>query len=441
MSLDFKLFIDRCLGVFLIFLFNPIARLLGCILKRDHDLAVRGDILVIKMLGGGSLVMAFPALLGIRRAYPEVKLRLFTTRAVKPFAETLGLFDDIIVLDDSSFGRMFASGFHCLKACFSSDTVIDLEIYSYLSTVLSLLTCARNRLGFFFDETGFRQILHTHRVFFHQASPLYLHYDRMAELLGASLAPPAECAAHVRAVLKIEEAVPARRIAVGCGCSGLSSERKLTPQQWTRHVFASAPDQDREVIFLGAKSDKGDAVEIARSVMEAQAWKGPLTNTCGDTDLPESLRALAACEEFWGIESSLLHYARLLGLKCKAFLGPTHPLRLRPHEGLEETIFYRKTVCSPCIHLVSTPPCHAVRSPALRQSPASNSYFFIMAASYKPRTRAGSRQRTMVDNTTATSTSASSSAAAPVPAVLLSKTTAVTPSTRPTKHFTTLTNN
>jgi ADP-heptose:LPS heptosyltransferase len=358
MSLDFKLFIDRYIGGFLIFLFNPVARLLGFVLRRDHDLGVRGDILVIKMLGGGSLVMAFPALLGIRRAYPQVKLRLFATRAVKPFAETLGIFDDIIVLDDSSLGRMIASGFRCLKACFSSDTVIDLEVYSCLSTVLSLLTGARNRLGFFFDETGFRQILHTHRVFFHQASALYLHYDRMAELVGASVAPVSECAAHMRAVLKIEQAPPARRIAVGCGCSGLSSERKLAPDQWTRHVFAPAPDQDREVIFLGAKSDKADAVEIIRAVTAAQAWKGPLINTCGDTDLAGSLRMLATCEEFWGIESSLLQYARLLGLKCQAFLGPTHPIRLRPHEGLEEKIVYRKTVCSPCIHLVSTPPCH-----------------------------------------------------------------------------------
>jgi hypothetical protein len=143
-----KIALDRYLGGALIFILNPVARLFGYLLSRDHALAVRGDILVIKMLGGGSLVMAFPALFGIRRAHPGVKMRLLTTNAVRPFAETLGLFDEILALDDRSFIRLVASSLHCLRRCIGTDTVIDLEIYSYLSTVLSIFTLARNRLGF-----------------------------------------------------------------------------------------------------------------------------------------------------------------------------------------------------------------------------------------------------------------------------------------------------
>jgi ADP-heptose:LPS heptosyltransferase len=96
----------------------------------------------------------------------------------------------------------------------------------------------------------------------------------------------------------------------------------------------------------------------AVAALENGKWSGKLENRCGDTSLADALRLLAGCDEFWGIESSLLHYARLFGLRCKAYFGPTHPMRLRPVEGLVEEIYYRKTVCSPCIHLVSTPPCH-----------------------------------------------------------------------------------
>ena len=287
MSLNFKIFIDRYIGIFLIFWLNFVARLLGFVLHRDHDLKIQGDILVIKMLGGGSLVMAFPALFGIRRAYPNVKMRLFTTKAVKAFAETLGVFDEILVLDDSSFSGMVASGLHCLRACFSSDTVIDLEVYSYLSTVISLLTLARNRLGYFFDETGFRQRLHTHRVFFHHTSPLYLHYDRMADLVGATVATPADCAAQIRGVLKIDNAAvkSLHRVAIGCGCSGLSSERKLTPEQWAKNVFATATGKDRDVIFLGANTDIQDAQAVIGAVKTTGAWDGKLNNACGDMSL------------------------------------------------------------------------------------------------------------------------------------------------------------
>src|SRR5262245_53768693 len=100
MSVKSKIALDRYLGGVLVFLFNFLARLLGRLLHRDHTLSVRGNITVIKVLGGGSLVMALPALLGIRRTYAAVKIRLLTTAGVKPFAETLGVFDEILILDD-----------------------------------------------------------------------------------------------------------------------------------------------------------------------------------------------------------------------------------------------------------------------------------------------------------------------------------------------------
>jgi len=150
-----KIALDRYLGSILIFFLNPVARLLGFLFHRDHTLPVRGDILVIKMLGGGSLVMAFPTLLGIRRAYPAVKIRILTTESVKAFAETLGLFDEILVVDDRSiFGLIATTARHIYRSV-GTDTVIDLEIYSYLSTVLSILTLARNRLGFFLKNRAF----------------------------------------------------------------------------------------------------------------------------------------------------------------------------------------------------------------------------------------------------------------------------------------------
>jgi len=364
MSMKSKIAIDRYFGGALIFVLNLAARLLGRLLHRDHSLPVRGDITVIKMLGGGSLVIAAPALLGIRRRYPNVRMRLLTTIAIEPFARSLGVFDEILCLDDRSFRALVMSGFRALRFCLGTDTVIDLEIYSYLSTVLGIVTLARNRLGFFFEETGFRQKLHSHRILFHPGSPLYCHYDRIASMLDADIVPPRVCADHIRATLGISprtvQTTANRRIAVGCGCSGLSEERKLAPVQWSRHVFAATTDNEREVIFLGSSDDTAEVQKVIAAVRElgSTGWRGKLSDLSGTMPLHESLRVLADCDEFWGIESSLLHYARLFGLRIKGFLGPTHPMRLRRIDGLVETIHYRKTLCSPCIHLVSVPPCH-----------------------------------------------------------------------------------
>jgi len=269
MSTQAKIALDRRFGRCLILLLNPVARLLGYIFRRNHSLAVRGDILVIKMLGGGSLVMAFPALLGIRRAYPTIKMRVLTTQALKPFAETLGVFDEILAIDDRSVAGMVGSTLCHLSHLLGTDTVVDLEIYSYLSTVLSILTFARNRLGFFFEEGGVRQKLHSHRILFNPGSPLYSHYDRIAAMLGAAVTSPRQCAEHMHAVLGIDAPASrgeANRIAVGCGCSGLSQERKLAPAQWSRHVFAAAPDKARDVVFLGGGDDFDEAEKVIAAV-------------------------------------------------------------------------------------------------------------------------------------------------------------------------------
>src|SRR5262249_45417279 len=203
-----------------------------------------------------------------------------------------------------------------LRAFTCTDTVIDLEIYSYLSTVLGILTFARNRIGFFFNEAGYRQKLHTHRIFFQPGSPLYRHYDRIALMLGAPIVPPHECCDHVRTALGIIAHVPkpsSGRIAIGCGCSDLAEERKLTPAQWSRHVFATAPERTRDVFFLADKDDTDDVKKIIAAVqaLGSDGWCGKLIDLSGTMPLRDSLRVLAGCDEFWGIESSLLHYARL----------------------------------------------------------------------------------------------------------------------------------
>ncbi|NOZ68866.1 MAG: glycosyltransferase family 9 protein, partial [Deferribacteres bacterium] len=76
------------------------------------------------------------------------------------------------------------------------------------------------------------------------------------------------------------------------------------------------------------------------------------------TSLDKSLSILSSADEFWGIDSSLLHYARMFKIKCVSFWGPTDPATLlREVPGLQEEINYCRIPCSPCIHVTETPPC------------------------------------------------------------------------------------
>ena len=67
MNLDHRKTLDYYVGGSLILAIKPIVTLLGRILRRNHDIQPRGRVVFTKMLGGGTLVIALPALLGLRR--------------------------------------------------------------------------------------------------------------------------------------------------------------------------------------------------------------------------------------------------------------------------------------------------------------------------------------------------------------------------------------
>jgi ADP-heptose:LPS heptosyltransferase len=360
MDLRVKKIVDYYIGGALRIAIWPLTLLLGYLLRRNHNPQLRGDICFVKMLGGGSLIIAYPALLGLRCKYPSATFSLITTKSIKPFAETLGIFDRIDIIDDSSLVQLIISTLRCLAKNFGVDTVVDLEVYSRLTTVLSTLTAARNRIGFYLEAVFWRKGLHTHLIFFNRSSGVFHWYDAVAYLLEAEPAPVDLCRRRLQEKLKQTEPASnqAVRIAIGHACSELASERMLTEYQWLS-VFQQhlEPTAEGEIIFLGVAADHALATKIA-NIMAPRFPRLHFRNLCGELRLPESVSVLATCQEFWGIDSALLHYARLLGLKCLSYWGPTDPeTRLRPIPGLIETTYYRKVPCAPCVHVAEEPPC------------------------------------------------------------------------------------
>ncbi|MCB4756386.1 MAG: glycosyltransferase family 9 protein [Elusimicrobia bacterium] len=357
MQLKAKKIIDYYAGGLLIFLIKPVVILLGKLLKRDHSPTPQGRIVFLKLVGGGSLVIAFPALLGIRKKFPQARLILVTTPAVRPFAELLGVFDQIVIINDGSFLSLSGTGLWALLKCAFADTVIDLEVYSRLSTLFSLFTMARNRFGFYLENIFWRQNIHTHLVYFNRASGVYLFYEQMAYLVGATPANITEC----RELLLKGLPLRARQeggIAVGHACSEFGMERMLKPSEWLRTLQKRAADgRPRRLTFLGSTRDK-DAADQIIGELKAAFPTFTITNFCGLFKLEDSLAFIRNADEFWGIDSSLLHFARLLGKRGVSFWGPTSPhTRLKPIADLEEEVHYEKIHCSPCIHVTETPPC------------------------------------------------------------------------------------
>ncbi len=368
-----KQLIDLYLGGGSLLLLRPLARALGALGRRDHALDLRGGLTFIKMMGGGSLLIALPALLGLRRRHPRIPFTLVCGRSIVPFARLTGVFDKIESIDDdrgifallrSSIGVLLSQWRH------GTDTVIDLEVYSRLTSVLSLATLARNRIGFYVSDAYWRRSLHSHLVFFNRNAGVYKFYDAIARMLGAKPAGMSACRRHLSVLVRREcdGGEPPRGalaaggpfIAVGAGCSDLAAERRLPKEEWGRLAKKMRPQTaGLPWVFLGGADDREVCESAAAAVAKAL---GPrrfrYENLCGKLSFAGSLSVLRRARRFVGVDSALLHAARLLGVPTVSSWGPTSPeTLLRPIKDLKETVFYKSLICSPCIHVAETPPC------------------------------------------------------------------------------------
>jgi ADP-heptose:LPS heptosyltransferase len=353
--------LDRLLGTWLVVLLRPLAQLAGKLMQRDHAAEPRGEIVFVKLLGGGSLLIALPSLLGVRRRFPSLTLTLVCGSPVAPFAELIGVFDRIETLDDrAGVFELLVSAARILRRLIQRrvDTVVDLEVYSQLTTVFSLLTLARNRIGFYVASTYWRRKILTHLVFFNRARGVFHFYAAAIGLLGAQPAPRADVRVHLLGRSR-DARIAGDYIAVGAGCSDFASVRLLPEAEWLAYAKAHHTElADKRWIFLGAASDQSVSEAVARALRLAFGEELNYENRCGKFSLAESLSCIAAAQHFFGIDSALVHAARALGTPSVSFFGPTDPAALlEPIEGYAEEVYYRPPICSPCLHVAQVPPC------------------------------------------------------------------------------------
>src|SRR5947207_15161327 len=100
MKLRRKLWIDYYVGGTMHVLLEAFVIALVRLLRRNHDLSRCSTVTIVKLLGGGSLVIAYPMLLALRRKPAIRTLRLIATPSTAPFAEALGVFDEIVTVRD-----------------------------------------------------------------------------------------------------------------------------------------------------------------------------------------------------------------------------------------------------------------------------------------------------------------------------------------------------
>ena len=329
-------------------------------MRRDHSTAQRKGCAVVKLVGAGSLFLAMPSMREIRAQFPAGRFHLVGSPAVVRVAREFGWFDSYWVIDDSSLLRLIVStatvlwrmGRHC-------DHAIDLEVHSRFTTLLTVLSTVRNRIGFVDEIVFWRRGFYTHMTFFNVHGPVYVFYDLLAKWFGVDTVPVTAFNTGFRQqtlAAPMPEGISPRApfVAIGHACSDLSRERQLRPEEWKRllHPVLLA---GHEIVLLGGPGDAGAADAIVAAL-------GRGTNLCGRLSVVQSAQIVARASAYYGIDSMLLHLARAQSVPVVAAFGPTDPgVLLRPLGG-RERVGFAKLPCAPCIHVNETPPCQGRRT-------------------------------------------------------------------------------
>jgi len=148
MHIDSQRRIDRFVGA-------PLCRLLSILPgARDEakDASPPRKILVILLSEMGSLVLAQPMFDRIREKYPEASVYALVFRKNKEVLDLLEAIpeENVLTLRDDTLPHLMTDALGSVRALrrLGIDTVLDCELFSRVSAILSFLTGANRRVGF-----------------------------------------------------------------------------------------------------------------------------------------------------------------------------------------------------------------------------------------------------------------------------------------------------
>jgi heptosyltransferase II len=312
--------------------------------------AAVGRIAVYHLNGVGDLVFSLPALLALRRLFPQAHITSILRPYLQDLLEPAGLVDRILPRPDRG-ARRETPGF--LRELRREHFELALLFSQSLSAnVYALLSGAPVRVGFI--DTIFPQLLSHALNLRGITSPAKLLY--LVEQLGAQPAkrdyvgllktsvPQQE---RVSALLREAGREKARLAVISFGEGSL---RPYPYKVWApeKHVAVGQylSRQGLTPLVIGAKGEAGEAAALAEQI------GGEAFSLAGRTSLGELAELIGRAEIFLGIDSGPTHIAAAMGVPLVAIYGPTDPAVTGP-QGSRQVILRKPRPCGPCV----TPSC------------------------------------------------------------------------------------
>jgi len=356
--------IDKWLGSILnLCLYIPV-RILGKVLSINHSLDKPFKRIVIaKYKGMGSIVQASALLKTIRKNYPDAEIKFITTQPNKAILSYYPhLINETLIVNDSSIINLISSTSSLILNLwkFRAEVFIDLEIYSNYGTLISTVSAAKNRLGYYKSDKDYRTGLYTHLMFYNVKSPLSEIYLQTARMLStnavvSNLEYPA---VKEESVISLKEKLQAhltelnKYIVINPNASDLRLERRWPSESYVnliKQLHNKYPDQ--RIILIGNKAEQ-TYVESIHHYFENNKL---IVNSAGLLSLFELIELIRNAEIIITNDTGPLHLSLALRNKVLGLFGPCSPNQYGQMENCLP--LYKNLYCSPCVHEFTIPPC------------------------------------------------------------------------------------
>ncbi len=373
--------IDYFVGIPATFVLTLLVRLLSAF-RPPRAPGTPRRILFIELSEMGSTILASAAIRRVQERYPESPHAFAIFRKNAASLRLLSLFDErhIFTLRDDSLTHMAADIVAFMRFCRNEriDTVIDLELFSRVSSILSLLAGATTRVGFHnYDGEGLYRGEHlTHRVHYNPYLHMSQNFLALIEALDCDpdaiplpkrvipvpappiqVAPNAEAFGYVRRELEAcYPLTPAHRLVVVNHDAG-----SLLPiRTWPAERFAELirrlleADETIVVVLMGI----AEAEESARAIVERVGDARCIDFVGRTRTLTDVLQLFHQSALLITNDSGPAHFASLTPIKSITLFGPETPVLYGPL-GPDAVHLFARLACSPCLSALNhrSSPC------------------------------------------------------------------------------------
>jgi ADP-heptose:LPS heptosyltransferase len=371
MKVDTMRKVDYSVGVPLCFVGTIIKKLFSLFAGQTAD-SMPKNILLIELSEMGSTILADPAIQKLKRS---LKADIFFTifKKNRPSLELLGTVpkENIYTIDDSSILTLAADAvqFPLWTRRKRIDAVIDMELFSRFTALLTGLSGARRTVGFhaFHNEGLYRGGFLTHKVAYNPHQHMSKNFIALANALMSNKAEfpfsktfISDDETRLQKVVTSEATKGLMRQKIRQACPRYDAGRhrivlfnanasELLPiRRWPREYYIalakSILDRYPDVVILltGGEDDRVWLEAICSATRNERC-----VNFAGRTSLTE-LPALYSVSAFMlSNDSGPPHFASLTDMPLFVFFGPETPKLYCPLG--DATPIYAGLACSPCV--------------------------------------------------------------------------------------------